>query len=240
MNSDSRGRNYNAKFYRQLQAAGESPRQVLPIVFEMVRPASLVDIGCGTGHWLAEARALGIADILGIDGPWVRQAQLAIPGENFAVRDLRAPVRLERRFDLALSLEVAEHLPASSAGTLVESLCRAAEVVVFSAAIPGQGGRRHINEQWPEYWANLFQQFGYDCFDCLRSRIWQNPRVAWYYAQNSLVFAHPGKRSRLGEPGKPLPLVHPRLWAAEVERGTRPGKLAERLFKALLKRSTRR
>jgi SAM-dependent methyltransferase len=200
----------------------------------MVRPRSIVDIGCGTGHWLAEARALGVADTLGIDGPWVDKARLEIPGENFAARDLGAPLRLERRFDLALSLEVAEHLPASAAGTFVESLCDAAEVVVFSAAIPGQGGRRHINEQWPEYWAKLFQEFEYDCFDCLRPRIWQNPRVAWYYAQNSLIFAHQSRSCPLGEPGKPLPLVHPRLWSAEVERSRRPGKLVERLFKALL------
>jgi len=234
MNPDNRSRDYDAKFYRELQAADPSAREVLPIILEMIRPRSMVDIGCGTGHWLAQARALGVADILGIDGPWVDKAQLRIPAENFAARDLRAPLRLEQRFDLALSLEVAEHLPASSARTFVESLCTAAEVVVFSAAIPGQGGRRHINEQWPEYWANLFREFEYECFDCLRPRIWQNPGVAWYYAQNSLIFARHSRSSPFGQPGKPLPLVHPRLWSAEVDRGRRPGKLVERLFKALL------
>ncbi|MBO0910930.1 MAG: class I SAM-dependent methyltransferase [Acidobacteria bacterium] len=232
MNSDERGREYDAKFYRELE--DQSASEVMPIILELARPRSMVDIGCGTGHWLGEARALGVEDILGIDGPWVDRAQLRIPDENFAARDLQAPLRLERRFDLALSLEVAEHLPASAAATFVKSLCDASEVVVFSAAIPGQGGRRHINEQWPEYWANLFQEFEYDCFDCLRPRIWQNPRVAWYYAQNCLIFAHRRKSCLPGEPGKPLPLVHPRLWSAEIDRSRRPAKLAERLFKALV------
>jgi SAM-dependent methyltransferase len=227
------GRLYNPKFYRELKSTRDSAAEVLPIVLDLLRPVSIVDVGCGLGEWLAVAGDLGVGDFLGVDGEWVQQSQLAIPVEKFLKHDLSTPLELERRFDLALSLEVAEHLPAAAARTLVQSISRAADVAVFSAAIPGQGGRHHVNEQWPAYWADLFQEFGYACYDVLRPRIWNNPRVAWYYAQNCLIFA---RRSQplLGAAVRPLSLVHPVLWSGEVSRMNSPGKLLERLPKAFV------
>lgn len=234
MSGSKQARDYDRNFYRELDSAQQSAAAVLPIIFETLKPASVVDIGCGLAKWLAKARELGVEDILGVDGPWVDRSQLAIPAEEFVIHDLTTPLKLERRFDLAISLEVAEHLPEAAARVFVESICNAADVVLFSAAIPGQGGRRHINEQWPRYWAELFQKLGYDCYDYLRPRIWNDPAVAWYYAQNSVIFARSGGAYRFGEPVTPLPLVHPGLWSAEVSRRQNPGKLLERLIKSLL------
>jgi SAM-dependent methyltransferase len=233
MNRSRQARDYDSKFYRELDSAQKSAAAVLPIVFGVVKPQSMVDIGCGTGKWLAKAVELGVEDILGVDGTWVDRNQLAIPSQNFVTHDLTTPLSLERRFDLALSLEVAEHLPEAAAGVFVESICSASDVVLFSAAIPGQGGRRHVNEQWPAYWAELFHKLGYDCFDYLRPKIWNDAGVAWYYAQNSLVFVRRGRDHQFGERVTPLPLVHPGLWSAEIERMRHPGKLLERLIKTL-------
>lgn len=233
MSAENQGRYYNPKFYRELASAQASGREILPLVLDVVKPVSAVDIGCGTGNWLSVASELGVSDILGVDGPWV-EAQLAIPAEKFIAHDLSTPLNLSRRFDIALSLEVAEHLPAAAAQVFVQSLCEAADVVIFSAAIPGQGGRRHVNEQWPAYWADLFQDRQYECYDFLRPRIWNNPRVAWHYAQNSMIFVRAGSRHSFGEPVRPLPLVHPVLWTAQVARMKNPGKLLESLPKAIL------
>ena len=233
MSADDQAKYYNPKFYRDLASAQESAREILPLVLDAVKPASVIDIGCGTGNWLAIAHELGVPEILGIDRSWAK-SQLAIPPEKFIEHDLSTPLKLDRRFDLALSLEVAEHLPASAARVFVQSLCNAADVVVFSAAIPGQGGRRHVNEQWPAYWAELFQDARYDCYDFLRPRIWNNPRVTWHYAQNSLLFACAGCAHSFGQPTIPLPLVHPVLWSAQVARMKNPGKLLEKLPKAIL------
>jgi SAM-dependent methyltransferase len=233
MSADDKGKYYNPKFYRELASSQESAREILPLVFEVVKPASVVDIGCGTGNWLAIAHELGVPDILGVDGPWAKK-ELAIPADKFFEHDLATPLKLGRRFDLALSLEVAEHLPASAARIYVGSLCDAANVVVFSAAIPGQGGRRHVNEQWPAYWEKLFRDARYDCYDFLRPLIWNNSRVAWYYAQNSMIFARAGYAQTFGQPTIPLPLVHPVLWSSQVARMNNPGKLLERLPKAIL------
>jgi SAM-dependent methyltransferase len=224
---------YNAKFYRELEQTCESARVILPIVISLLKPASLVDVGCGAGHWLAAASELGIADIIGVEGNWIGAAELAFPREKIVIHDLGAPLDLGRKFDLAISLEVAEHLPESRAREFVHSLCRAADKVLFSAAIPGQGGRRHINEQWPKYWADLFGELGYGCHDLLRLQVWNNPRVLWYYAQNCLLFARKGTGSGLGPPAEPLPLVHPSAWSAQVARWNSPAKLLERLPKAL-------
>lgn len=231
------GRYYNSKFYRELEQTRDSAREILSIVLDVLKPASMVDVGCGTGQWLAVAIEMGLSDVLGVDGEWALKSELAIPREKFLVRNLQKPLELGRRFDLAISLEVGEHLLLENARIFVQGLCQAAETVLFSAAIPGQGGRHHVNEQWPAYWAKLFEESGYHCYDVIRPKVWNNPRVLWYYAQNCLLFAPVGaKTPGLGHTSVPLPLVHPGAWMAEVSRRDSPGKLLERLPKALVAR----
>jgi len=171
--------------------------------------------------WLEAWRECGVTDVLGIDGDYIKQSMLRIPVDRFLAHDLRKPVSLERRFDLAMSLEVAEHLPAQFAGEFVATLTKLAPVVLFSAAIPHQGGTHHVNEQWPPYWATLFDQMNYGAVDAIRERIWDRDDVAFYYAQNVLLFvdraAH-GNYPALQEhalisPEAVRSLVHPRLWA---------------------------
>lgn len=229
-------RHYTREYYEELKWSRESAGEVLSILVRWLAPKSLIDVGCGAGDWLAAALELGIDDVVGVDGEWVKNAELAIGFDRLVIHDLRTGFTMPRRFDLALSLEVAEHLPASSGRTFIESLCGLSDVVVFSAAIPGQGGRRHLNEQWPSYWAQLFRDQGFDCYDVLRPQIWLNPRVAWFYAQNALIFARRGVHPGLGQPACPLPLVHPQLWSAQVERLDSPAKLLERLPKAIIGR----
>jgi SAM-dependent methyltransferase len=233
-------RSYNAKFYRELEATRQSAREILPLVFELVKPADIVDIGCGAGHWLAEAMELGVSDVLGVDGEWALKAKLQVPRDKFLEHDLRKPLKLERKFDLAISLEVAEHLPSSQAESFLSTLCEAADVVLFSAAIPGQGGRHHVNEHWPAYWATLFVEHGLECYDVLRPKVWNNEKVLWYYAQNCFLYARPGLLRNCASTAEPLALVHPRLWSAQVERMDSPGKLIEKLPKAMIGRLRRK
>lgn len=91
--------------------------------------------------------------------------------------DLRTCPNLKRSFDLACALEVAEHLPADVANQFVALLVNAAPVEVFSAAIPRQGGKGHVNEQWPTYWASLFANHGYMAVDCIRPAVYGNEHV---------------------------------------------------------------
>ena len=181
---------YTSNFFQTIApTAVDSARVIVPRLLELVRPRSVVDVGCGTGSWLRVFKEHGVDDVLGIDGDYVPASARELPPHQFHAHDLTKPLRLDRRFDLVLSLEVGEHLPPESADVFVDSLVSLGPVVAFSAAVPQQGGTHHVNEQWPEYWAAHFARRGYSVIDCLRSAIWQNPRVAWFYAQNLLLFA---------------------------------------------------
>jgi SAM-dependent methyltransferase len=184
---------------------------VVPELLKMIAVRSVVDVGCGIGTWSATFLDCGVADVLGIDGAYVDEKMLMIPQERFLAKDLEAPLRFSRSFDLAVSVEVAEHLSAGRAQSFVADLVRLAPCVLFSAAVPGQGGTDHKNEQWPGYWKNMFHEHGYRPIDCLRSLIWDDPKVEWWYRQNLLLFCRAeeySKYSHLEKPG-PLEVVHP-------------------------------
>lgn len=180
---------YSKNFFDDYIASSrQSARIVVPLVLKFVKPKSVVDVGCGMGVWLSVFQEHGIKEILGVDGPWVDKINLLIDKSRFIQRDLKKPLEIDRQFDLVVSLEVAEHLPKESAETFVDSLTKLGPVVLFSAAIPCQCGTRHINEQWPEYWTKFFKEKGYVVVDCIRKRIWNNDKVDYWYAQNTLMF----------------------------------------------------
>jgi hypothetical protein len=176
-----------------------------------------VVVGCGDGSWLAVFRKLGVEQIFGIDGEYVDADLLQIPKDSFHALDLTKPFKIQRTFDLAVSLEVAEHLPPESAASFVDSLARLAPLVLFSAAIPFQGGANHLNEQWPDYWVRLFQQHGYVPVDFIRGRIWQDESIDWWYSQNTLLFAEERSESAKTNLNQ-LRLVHPRQYLYLKER----------------------
>jgi SAM-dependent methyltransferase len=209
---------YTDGFFASHDVGGHaSAGAVVPALLELLGPASIVDVGCGIGTWLGVARADGVDDVLGIDGPWVDRAALEIPPDRFLAADLAAPPETDRTFDLVLSLEVAEHLPPADAAGFVDHLTALGPLVVFSAAVPGQGGAGHTNEQWPAYWSELFAARGYEAVDCLREKFWENDGIEWWYRQNLLLFGRPAALDAISElrdhpsRGKaPLSLIHPR------------------------------
>src|SRR5215469_304150 len=164
---------YDRRFY-DVQSVGSrrSAGAVVPLVMRLLAPVSVCDVGCGIGTWLSVFQEHGVRSILGIDGAHVALEMLQIPPDDFRTSDLALPLELDRRFDLAISLEVAEHLPEASAAGFVKSLTAIAPVVLFSAAVPGQGGTGHINEQWQDYWADLFAREGFVPVDAIRPAIW--------------------------------------------------------------------
>ena len=186
-----------------------------PLLANAISPRTWLDVGCGEGHLVAALCAEGI-DAAGVDGPWVSGVRHV---------DLSGPLPDDLgRFDVVSCLEVAEHVPADRAAALVEWLCSMAPVVVFSGAIPGQGGVGHVNEQWPAYWAELFAAHGFTGSGEMRRELWSDEQVEWWYRQNLLVFtASPGGLRGLGlEPDGCPPLVHPGLWMHRT--GAKPAK----------------
>jgi SAM-dependent methyltransferase len=198
-----------------LRGSTESARVSVPLVLEKIPARSVVDVGCGLGAWLAVFRDHGVEDVLGYDGPWVDRSKLLVAPGDFRAADFHEPLEVERWFDLAVCLEVAHLLEPEHAERFVETLVSQTDVVLFSAAIPGQGGIHHVNEQWPSYWAELFRSRGYVATDPFRAALWEHPDVKWWFAQNIVCYVAPSALGRLPGlanarcAGAPLPLVHP-------------------------------
>ena len=206
---------YDSTFFANQGGGMRSARKLLPLIFEYAPARTLVDVGCGIGAWTRVAKELGCT-VLGLDGDWVPLEQLLIEPGEFLRADLANPPRdLGRHFDVALSLEVGEHLPAASAERFVEFLTELAPIVVFSAAVPCQMGTQHINEQYPGYWARLFEQRGFAAFDVIRPRCWYDREIEFYYRQNVLVYVSRARAAefdaatKASSIGHPLDIVHP-------------------------------
>lgn len=183
---------YLPSFYAETRGgASRSAEVIVPLVLSWMRVRSVVDVGCGTGAWLAAFGAEGVEDMLGIDGKWLQAEQLTIPEQQFLHCDLGSPLPPQRGFELAMCLEVAEHLPEGRAAGLVRDLTRLAPCVLFSAAVPGQGGTHHVNEQPLSYWSEHFARHRYAPADLIRPLIWGDERVEWWYRQNIVFFAAP-------------------------------------------------
>lgn len=213
---------YSSAFFESQQRGSvSSAATLMPTLVDWLNPVSLIDIGCGTGGWAAAALDAGVRDVVGVDGPYMDPARLLISPEKFVEADLAKPFRMDRRFDVAMCLEVAEHLPCDRGPELVRDLCMLADVVIFSAAIPGQGGTHHVNLRWQSYWAELFAQRGMKVGDFLRPLIWRDGRIEWWYRQNMFVAASRPLPSL--QPAEPLlDVVHPDLWqATQSEIGIR-------------------
>jgi SAM-dependent methyltransferase len=180
---------YDKKFYEGIHNYSDSSAKVIvPLILEVIDCNRVIDIGCGDGTWLKNFQEKGVKEILGVDGDYVDANTLLIPHEHFIPWNLQYPLEIHQRFDLAISLEVAEHLPEECANIFVDSLVNLSSTILFSAAIPHQGGEHHVNEQWQDYWAEKFQCRGYIAIDYIRPHIWNNPKVAYWYRQNILIF----------------------------------------------------
>ncbi|MFZ0323087.1 MAG: class I SAM-dependent methyltransferase [Actinomycetes bacterium] len=196
---------YTRRFFSgQHDGSLASANVIVPIVLNEFGVGSVADIGCGTGAWLSVFQSHGVSELLGIDGGYVPRSMLMIRSDEFMAADLRTLRALDRPFDLVCSLEVAEHLPPDCAEGHIDLLVSGGPLILFSAAIPGQGGTGHVNERWQSYWALLFQERGYLPLDLVRPRVFNDPRVEPWYRQNTLVYCRKDMiavdQRTLGEP----------------------------------------
>ena len=215
-------RTYDHTFFTNIAGGSQlSARRIVPTVTEWLAPRSVVDLGCGDGSWLAEFRRHGVDDVLGVDGHRLPSSLMQLPPSMFVRSDLRRRFSIDRHFDLAISLETAEHLPKARAEDFVGDLVRLAPHVLFSAAIPFQRGTHHVNCQWPDYWQALFARHDFLAFDLLRPAIWDDSSVEFWFRQNIVLYVeaataerNPLLRQHLPSGRQPVRrLVHPELCA---------------------------
>jgi SAM-dependent methyltransferase len=194
----------------------DGPSQVLPVINQMFKPTSILDVGCGRGTWLKIAIEHGVLDCFGLDGIEVSDEEFYVSKKYFKQCDLSNAWRLDRKFDLILCLEVAEHLPPESSNKLVSSLAVHSDTIIFSAACPHQGGQGHINCQWPVYWQEIFNTHGFTCSDTLRPLIWNLSFPEYWYKQN--IFVAKKDPVNAGTESRITSMVHPDLYEGYVQQ----------------------
>jgi SAM-dependent methyltransferase len=212
---------YDAGYFDYIvEGSRRSAKVTIDLAYEMLQPASVLDVGCGRGIWLTEWMRKGVSDVYGIDGSYLDDSTLEIPRDRFIAQDLSQAFWVGRPFDLVESLEVAEHLPEYAAESFIESLTRHSDVIMFSAAVPGQGGEYHVNEQPLEYWRGKFARRGYAAYDPFRPLLRNTFEVEPWYRYNLLLYASPAgeakltkkaRSTRLAE-GTPIPEIAPPSW----------------------------
>lgn len=158
----------------------DAAKAIIPLIIKPYGIKSVVDFGCGKKAFL---KATGLYDVVGVDQEYV---------DPDIIADLNTPIDLKRKFDLVISLEVAEHLKPESADTFVDTLCSHGDLILFSASIPTGINPLHLNEQYWEYWISKFKSRGFYCEDFLRNAIWDNPKVAACYKNGLLMFIKEG------------------------------------------------
>jgi len=223
---------FDSKYYeKQVQGSLNSARRILPILLERLNPSSAVDVGCGTGAWLSVLKELGVQSVQGLDASDLPPELRLITEAEYRYCDLSAPFHVERKFDLAISVEVAEHLCARRADGFVGDLTELADVVLFSAAIPFQGGRGHRNENWADFWNKLFQQRGFQVCDLIRPQIWNDANIAVWYRQNLFVYVRRASpHYRLFDDvahAFPLDAIHPEIYLNAVHGRRKPATRIE-------------
>lgn len=157
---------------------------IVPTFIQTLQPKSVIDIGCGLGTWLKVFEQNGVEDYLGADGHYLNMDMVVCDKNKIKKVDLEKFQDFGRKFDLAITLEVAEHLSENSADNFVKTLVNVTDNIIFSAAIPNQGGMNHINEQWMNYWAEKFAKHNFKVYDVFRMQFWDNPNIEFWYKQN--------------------------------------------------------
>lgn len=202
------------------QLTSASAERVAEIVCPVLRPQSVIDFGCGVGTWAKAFRDRGATRAVGVD-KGVPRDHLVIDPTQYIDHDLREPIPVNMLFDLAVCVEVAEHLEPKYETHITDELARIATAIVFGAAIPGQGGSGHVNEKWQDAWAELFVERGFRIFDCIRPEIWVDEAIAPWYRQNiflalrnpSLAACEAWADTECKTQSR-LRMVHPAIWEA--------------------------
>jgi hypothetical protein len=200
---------------------------VLEHVLKLVDVKSAADVGCCLGTWTQSLIENGVKDVIPIDGPWCDMDLLSkhIDVSKFVAHDLNKGVFNDgNRYDLAICLEVAEHVEPQNELNVVETLVGLSDTILFSAAIPHQGGDGHVNEQWPSHWRELFRRYGYEFVDVIRPYIWTRDEVYRWYKQNMFIVTKQEKvddvMKRFNElhiENQMLDVVHPKYWILKTE-----------------------
>lgn len=207
---------YDKKYYKKHEDGSfQSAKCIIGYINTFYNFKSAVDFGCGMGTWCNVMESFNKEDYLGIDQHDYSSEYMLISQEKYLKYDLCYPLSLSRKYDIAISVEVAEHIDSKYAGIFIGNLCRHSDVILFSAALPNQGGTGHINEQPCSYWKQIFERFKYRAIDCIRPVFWNNKTIEVWYRNNSILYINEQIYNEfiklIPTQIHPLDIVHPEM-----------------------------
>lgn len=209
---------YSTDFYDVwLPGMLQSGQHMLGYLFSFHRFERVIDFGAGAGAWLTAAGQCGARRLVGLEGAWAEavSSDLVDRSIDFRYGDLNnrefVSTAASGQFDLAICVEVAEHIDPDRSEGLIASICAAAPTVVFGAALPRQWGNGHINCRPQRFWIDLFSRQGYRCIDFFRPQFWFHPIVRHWYAQNTFLFVSEASPQalKIHQPQMLLDVYHP-------------------------------
>jgi SAM-dependent methyltransferase len=219
---------YTKAFYaNRKQLSYQSASVVLGDLFQFLPHKSIVDVGCGTGTWLKAALERGAYEVVGVDGDSVPLDLLDVEKTCITLSDLNNKISIEKKFDMAICLEVAEHLLPSRGPELVRDLTKLSDVVLFGAAIPYQIGTGHINCRWQSFWSGLFEGEDFVRTSYIQQKHWLDRRINVVYRQNACIYINKksvgsfldGVLGGFFKENSLINVVHPELYQLYLERG---------------------
>lgn len=185
---------YGREYYEEMLAGNrlDDAIEFSQVVADLYDPDSVIDFGAGAGRFLIPFHEAGIG-IRGLERNRKAIETSPLPEEVFDIHDLSDPFESDRQYDVALCMEVLEHLPESALGTTIDSIASSCDVAIVTAATPGQGGVHHVNERELDEWIQLFEARGMDYrqmeVDRLTDRI--SPNSERWLVANLMVFVNP-------------------------------------------------
>jgi len=178
------------KFHDLINLSYGAASKICPKLTEIIGvPQSVIDLGGGAGSWCQAFKQIGSSRVCCIDHPSVlTSGRLLIDETEFIPADISKELPPIKPCDLAISTEFCEHIAKSRSEILVDFLTKSSKIVLFSAAIPRQGGIGHINEQRPNFWQALFLERGYQRIDAIRPLILSDSTIPAYLRQNLYLY----------------------------------------------------
>ena len=154
----------------------------------LYKPAVVADVGCNSGLYLEGFRDAG-CQVMGFDCDDEALALAAVPVTKIDITSFKP---IDFRADMALCLEVLEHIPAEKEDAALLNLCTVSDTIIFSAAVPGQGGDGHINCQPKQHWIDKFEELGFRAAEAeaeyILAQLNGYPGIMGWLRNNLIVF----------------------------------------------------
>lgn len=177
-------------FYSEDERVYESAKRIYEVISPYLpKINSVVDIGCGMAAFSKVFQESGVEKVTLIDHPNFKASNCLVKQEfQFIPCNLDKEIPENLSADLLICTEVLEHITKKRSLQVLDFITSCSDIIIFSAAIPRQGGLGHINEQRHEFWIKEFKKREFDYADLFKTKIINDESIFYWLRQNIFIF----------------------------------------------------